>query len=223
MSREHEGSAPPAGPSAPSAAAPAPAAAAPAAPIAPQTLPSGRAVELAVGPGKEELLVRSPSGEVEVRISFGREGPVVTVRGGRLEIDTPETIALSCRSLDLRTREALRLRSDGDVAIGAQGDLRVKTQGDVRMNGAFIRLNCEENGANPPPPPVAGETPVQALERLLAHAKASEAAMAPHAAPAQGRPSMPEGPREGPEGRPPGPEGRAAAPGCCGHDPGARA
>lgn len=146
-------------------------------PLGSRALPSGRALELRVADGSEELLVRAPGGEVEVRIAFSREGPVVTVRGGRLEVDTPEEIALSCRSLDVRARESLRLRSDRDARIGVGGDLRVKAEGDVRMNGAFVRLNCDEEFPNPPPP-LAGETPVQALERLLAHARRAEAAMA---------------------------------------------
>jgi len=148
------------------------------APIASRALPSGRALELTIGEGREELVVRAPSGEVEVRIAFGREGPVVTVRGGRLEVETPEEIALSCRSLEVRTKEALRLRSEGTAELRAGADVKVKAGGDVRMNGAFVRLNCDEEGANPPPP-VPGETPVQALERMLAHARSVEAALGP--------------------------------------------
>lgn len=103
-------------------------------------LPSGRSVVLKVTEGREELEVRSSSGDVEVRVTLTAEGPVVTLRGARLELESPETIAINCRKLEVHTSEATNLSSDGTTRIDST-EVRMKTTEDIHMNGAFIRLN----------------------------------------------------------------------------------
>jgi hypothetical protein len=95
-----------------------------------RALPSGRLVIVRSGGaagGDDEIEVRSPAGEVEVRIACTAAGPVVTVRGGRLEIESSGALAL----------RAPRVEVDA-------GEMRVRTEGDIRMNGAKIHLNCTD-------------------------------------------------------------------------------
>ncbi|HVA49023.1 MAG TPA: hypothetical protein VNH11_21855 [Pirellulales bacterium] len=104
-------------------------------------LPSGRSVVLKVADGCEELEVRSPGGEVEVRITLTDNGAVVSLRGGRLEMESADAVALKCRRFDVATAEGTTLASAGDVLIAGQG-MRVKTEGDIHINGGIIHLNC---------------------------------------------------------------------------------
>jgi hypothetical protein len=90
---------------------------------------------------REELEVRSPEGEVEVRITLTDGGPVVRLRGARLELESPDVVAVHCRRLEVNTTEATHLLSSGDVRFTGQ-EMRVQTQGDIRMNGDVIHLNC---------------------------------------------------------------------------------
>lgn len=103
-------------------------------------LPSGRSVVVKLEQGQEALEVRSPDGAVEVRITLTDAGPVVSLRGGRLEIDSPDTIALNCRNLELSAQGGARLHSGGAVQVTGQ-EMSVRTDGDIRMEGAIIRLN----------------------------------------------------------------------------------
>lgn len=89
-----------------------------------RTLPSGRSVVLRVG-DTEELEIRSPDGEVEVRIVLTDAGPVVRLRAARLEMETTESVDIRCRDFNVRADE-----------------MRVKTDGDIHMNATVIRLNC---------------------------------------------------------------------------------
>jgi hypothetical protein len=57
----------------------------------------------------EALEILSPDGEVEIRLTFGETGPIVHVRGTRLELETPDTLALHCRKLEVTTEEGIRL------------------------------------------------------------------------------------------------------------------
>lgn len=96
-------------------------------------LPSGRSVVVRVHDSKEELEVRSPGGEVEIRIVLTETGPVVSLRGARLELESAETVAVKCRSFEVNASEG--------VAIAGH-EMRVKTEDDIHLNGKIIRLNC---------------------------------------------------------------------------------
>ncbi len=74
-----------------------------------------------------DITIVSPDGRSEVRVSFGPDGPVVTVRGGRIDLEA-EDVRLRLRKLEIETQDELRLRS----------------KGDVHVNGATLRLNCAE-------------------------------------------------------------------------------
>lgn len=96
-------------------------------------LPSGRSVVVRVHDSKEELEVRSPGGEVEVRIVLTENGPVVSLRGARLELESAEAVAVKCRTFEVNASEGVNLTGH---------ELRVKTDDDIHLNGKIIRLNC---------------------------------------------------------------------------------
>jgi phage gp45-like len=97
-------------------------------------LPSGRSVVLRLEGQQEELQVRSPSGDVEVRIVFTDAGPVVQLRGARLELQAAESIDVTCKRFAVQTTEGTTLHSEGDVNI--------KAAGDVDVQGKLVKLNC---------------------------------------------------------------------------------
>jgi hypothetical protein len=106
-----------------------------------RVLPSGRSVVLKIGDDCEDLEVRSPDGDVEVRITLTDQGAVVSLRGGRLQMESADAVALNCRRLDVVTTEGTALGSAGDVLITGRG-MRVQTENDIHLNGGVIHLNC---------------------------------------------------------------------------------
>src|SRR5687768_760922 len=86
-------------------------------------LPSGRTV-LVLGGSTDEIEVRSPTGQPEVRITFGPNGPEVSLRAARLELDAP-TLAVRCRDLDVRAEETVSLDAGKALALRSAGELRV--------------------------------------------------------------------------------------------------
>jgi hypothetical protein len=106
-----------------------------------RVLPSGRSVVLKIGDGCEDLEVRSPDGDVEVRITLTDQGTEVSLRGGRLQMQSPDAVALNCRRLEVITTEGTALGSAGDVLITGRS-MRVQTESDIHMNGGVIHLNC---------------------------------------------------------------------------------
>lgn len=97
-----------------------------------RALPSGRSLVLRVGSAGEEVEIRSAAGDVDLRITLTDAGPVVSLRGARLEIDSLD-LAVRCRDLDVQ--------ATGEVSLEAD-ELRAETRRDIHLNGAFVRLNC---------------------------------------------------------------------------------
>lgn len=130
-------------------------------------LPSGRSLVLRTDPAGEELEIRSRRGEVEVRIVLTDAGPVVTLRGGRLEMESP-AVSFRCDSFAVEARSAVNLTSQGEVHIAAQ-ELHARTEKDIHLNGAFIRLNCTPDA----PAPLPAATPLPTAATCCDHAVAS--------------------------------------------------
>jgi hypothetical protein len=97
-------------------------------------LPSGRSVVVRLAGAAEEIEVRSPGGDVEVRITLTDSGPVVSVRAARLELDAAEEMTLNAKRLKVETTEGTELLTDGE--------LRVRSEGEMHFNGKMINLNC---------------------------------------------------------------------------------
>ena len=119
---------------------------APSTPTPARRLPSGRSVVMRAVQGQEELEIRTAEGELEVRITLTEAGPVIQLRGARLEVESPDAVLFHCRQFEVHAAERLDLQSGGDAGIMAR-ELRVKTEGDVRIDGEVIRLNCEQSGS----------------------------------------------------------------------------
>jgi hypothetical protein len=89
----------------------------------------------------EELEIRGANGALEVHIRLTAEGPVVQLRGGRLELQAADTVAVQCRRFEVQTSEGTELKSAGDIQMTGR-ELRVQTENDIHLNGDYIRLNC---------------------------------------------------------------------------------
>jgi hypothetical protein len=100
----------------------------------------------------EEIEVRSAGGEMELRIVLTDQGPVLSLRGARLQIDATDTIAVNCRQFAVRTTEGVILDAAGDIALRSGADVHVRSAGDTHIDGTLVKLNCDERPANSEPP-----------------------------------------------------------------------
>jgi hypothetical protein len=113
--------------------------------VEPQTcrpLPSGRSVVIRQSGAQDEIEVRSPAGEVEVRIVLTDSGPVVSLRAARLELESMDEVSLRCRRLSLQASETAELQSGGSVQVEALGEVRLQASEEMHLNGKIINLNC---------------------------------------------------------------------------------
>ena len=115
-----------------------------------RALPSGRSLLVLAGADASEAIeVHSPQGELEIRIVCGPEGPVVSLRSARVELEAP-TVAIRCEDLDVRAAQRMALQA-GTVGIRSEGEVQIAAERDVHINGHFVRLNCTEAPSSSPP------------------------------------------------------------------------
>lgn len=91
-----------------------------------QKLPSGRDVILHVQQNREEIEVRSPDGMLEIRISLTESGPVVQLKGGRLEIESSDAVRVNCQKFE----------------VNAQQGIDLKSRDNINLDGEYVQLNC---------------------------------------------------------------------------------
>ncbi len=105
----------------------------------------------------DKLVVRGPKGEVQLSIRFTPAGPVLTFAAAAIDLQSTGAVSIDCARLDVRAREAIDLRSGGDLAQTAAGvatldarevavqahtgELTLDAKGDVDVHGARILLN----------------------------------------------------------------------------------
>lgn len=130
-------------------------------------LPSGRTLEVRLGPDqRESIALKSRDGAVELRIRITDDGPVVELNAAGLVLQNSGDISLRCNRFSVETEQAISLRTRGDMeqeveggyrcrvgqdlAVSAQagtvearrGDLEFRANDDLALDGGRVMLNC---------------------------------------------------------------------------------
>lgn len=107
-----------------------------------RVLPSGRSIVVTAQGGREAIEVRSAQGDLEVRVELTDQGPVLSIRGARLEIDSTDTVAVTCRQFELNAQDQLRLHAGGEVGLTTEGEIKMKSAQQTFIDGDYVNLNC---------------------------------------------------------------------------------
>lgn len=105
-------------------------------------LPSGRRVVMRLGDRSEGILIQSGSGQVEVSISFDKDGAVARITGAQLLIESPGKVGISCGDLEIRTKNRLQIESGGGIGLDTGGEMRLRSAEQTFIDGDFVNLNC---------------------------------------------------------------------------------
>ncbi len=128
---------------------------------------SGRTVVAEQDSTGERLVVRSPSGEVELQIAFNEQGPVLRFRSAELALESKGAVEVDCDRFRVRAKRGIEHRTGGnlkevvdgnrssvvrksattiarDVTIeSARGNVDITANDDVKVLAERIKLNCD--------------------------------------------------------------------------------
>ena len=108
--------------------------------------------------GGEQIILRAPDGEVQLKITVTEDGPLLHFRAAALQLESEGALRVDCEDLEIRARGNIDQQANGDLVQLAKGDLniradrchmsarrgdvRVWANDDVRLNGERVKLNC---------------------------------------------------------------------------------
>lgn len=141
-------------------------------------LRSGRTLQLRESAEGDALEVRSAGGELEIRIVLTPDGPMVSLKGAKLVLESSDEVAVRCKRFAVAAEE-VALESQGAMAVRSGGDMHLRAQGHSHIDGETLNLNCGDRSAYPPPPEDAGTVPGVSLPVLDPGAKAGSSAAGP--------------------------------------------
>jgi hypothetical protein len=128
-------------------------------------LRSGATVSVHSDDRGETIVLRSAGGSVDLSIRMTEQGPVLSLKGVRLEIEATEELALKCREFSIDARDGLRLTSGGDLQVRSEAAIALRSAGSTSIDGDYVNLNCldrtgyhdqDTRGAEAVPEPPAG-------------------------------------------------------------------
>lgn len=102
--------------------------------------PSGRVVALTTD-DHESLTVSSPSGRVELRVTFTEGGAHLDFQAADIALRAERTVSIDCNKLEVTAE---------DIEMTAKtGDVRVTANDRVSLVGEQVRFNCDREDEVP--------------------------------------------------------------------------
>lgn len=103
---------------------------------------SGRSVSLKLGSEGEEISVRDPDGNVEIRITLTAAGPVIKIQGqSRLELEAPGTVAVNCQEFKVEAEKKVELFSWDELSVNSR-ETHLRSSDYIWLNGGQVRMQC---------------------------------------------------------------------------------
>jgi hypothetical protein len=104
-------------------------------------LASGRRIVVEAS-GKDDLIeILDPGGTLNVAVRLTEEGPVISVRGTRLELKAVETMTLEAKRIHIAAEEETIVKSHGKMDLDSSREMSIQSDDDIRVSGKIIHLN----------------------------------------------------------------------------------
>lgn len=116
------------------------------------TLSHGRSLEVAIdGSGVDRIVVRSRTGELELAVEIGPNGPRLRVQAVDIELNATRRLDISCETLQVHARRSIEIAAEeqlklagGDVDVRApSGEISLTANDDIAARGERILLNSD--------------------------------------------------------------------------------
>jgi hypothetical protein len=104
-------------------------------------LDSGRQI-VAHSKGDEELLeIREADDKIVLEVRLTQSGPIISVKGARLELSAMEEISLDARKINIHSEKQTRISSKGGLEIDTRENIDIRSREDIKLESKVIHLN----------------------------------------------------------------------------------
>ena len=110
-------------------------------PLSNIALQSGRTLRVVHTEGAERIEISSARGDIELRVTMTPDGPVLSLSGAKLEINSTDAVVVNCREFSVNASEGIALESRGNVALRSNAEIVTKSLGNTLIDAQIIHLN----------------------------------------------------------------------------------
>lgn len=106
---------------------------------------SGRRIRIeASDAASDQLVIRDVDGEVELRVILTPQGPILKLKGARVELDA-DVLGLRCRELEVDVSGAARLQANS-IETKIVGDQQLEVGGRSRLQARSVAVEAVLGG-----------------------------------------------------------------------------
>ncbi len=91
--------------------------------------------------GDERIEVRDADGEVKVTIRLDGDTPTVQLTGAKLELHSPDTVAVKSRVFEVHASERVDVQSGGTLELASRKEMTLFADEDLQARAPSIWLN----------------------------------------------------------------------------------
>lgn len=114
------------------------------------SLPSGRAIEVSIEGGAEQLRVRGRGGRVELTVVLTDAGPRLVFESADIELKSAGAVTVDCDRFAVNARSEASIRSEEVRVEATLGSVAVLANDVVSLDGEEVRMNCDKPDDVPP-------------------------------------------------------------------------
>lgn len=90
---------------------------------------------------REEVQIRAPEGDVQLRIVLTPEGPVIRLSQASLELDALHTVRTRCQRFEVEAQERIQLQAGQALDLHSDKTMHLDASGELVATSELIRLN----------------------------------------------------------------------------------
>ena len=91
---------------------------------------------------KEDLLeIVAPTGEITISVRLTESGPILSMKGVGLEINSADSITLNAQRVEINAGQEALLKSEGTLRVESSEKMSIRCEDDLRVVGKLIYLN----------------------------------------------------------------------------------
>ena len=101
-------------------------------------LSSGHTV---IATAQDDIRVHDRHGQMVVQITLSADGPVVSLSGARLQLDSTDEVAVRCKRFRVEADEEATIHSQGEADIRSVDEMTLHSEADLKATAECIWLN----------------------------------------------------------------------------------
>jgi phage gp45-like len=109
--------------------------------VSEMALSSGRKIRVKETFSEDIVEIVESEGTVSIKITLTETGPVISVSGAKLEINSTESIKLESKRIEIKSSEQTVIKSEGNLNFESKDEMAINSRDDIVVAGKMVYIN----------------------------------------------------------------------------------